>query len=57
MVELMAVTGIIGVLAAVAIPQFSSYKTKAYNSAAISDLRNVQTTLEAYNKDQGEYPI
>jgi type IV pilus assembly protein PilA len=30
---------IIGILAAIAIPQFSSYRAKAYNSAANSDLR------------------
>jgi prepilin-type N-terminal cleavage/methylation domain-containing protein len=56
MVELMAVTGIVSVLASVAIPQFNSYRVKAYNSAALSDLKNVQTILEAYYEDNNSYP-
>ena len=56
MVELLTVTAIIGVLTAVAIPQFTSYKGKSCNSAAISDLRNVKTILEAYYEENGSYP-
>ena len=56
MVELVTVTAIISALAAVAIPQFSSYRAKSYNSAAVSDLRNVKTALEAYYEDHEEYP-
>jgi type IV pilus assembly protein PilA len=56
MVELLAVTTVIGVLSAVAVPQFSSYKAKSCNSAALSDLRNVKTVLEGYYKDHGRYP-
>ena len=56
MIELIIVTGIIGALAAVAVPQFSLYKAKSCNSAALSDLRNVKTVLEVYYKDHGQYP-
>ena len=56
MVELLTVTAVISALAAVAIPQFSSYRAKSYNSAAVSDLRNVKTVLEAYYVDHEEYP-
>ena len=56
MIELLTVTAVIGVLTAVAIPQFSSYKGKSCNSAAISDLRNVKTVLEAYYEEHGRYP-
>ena len=56
MIELLTVTAVVGVLAAVAVPKFSSYKAKSCNSAAISDLRNVQTILEAYYEDYGQYP-
>ena len=56
MIELVTVTAVIGVLAAVAVPQFSSYKAKSCNTAAISDLRNVKTVLEVYYKDNGQYP-
>ena len=43
LIELMIVIAIIGILAAIAIPQFASYRQKSYNSAAQSDLRNVKT--------------
>ena len=56
MVELLTVTAVISALAAVAIPQFSSYREKSFNSAAVSDLRNVKTVLEAYYEDHENYP-
>ena len=56
MIELLTVTAVIGILTAVAIPQFTSYKGKSCNSAAISDLRNMKTVLEAYYEEHGRYP-
>ena len=56
LIELMIVVAIIGILAAIAIPQFAAYRTKSYNSAAQSDLRNVLTTLEAHYADNQQYP-
>ena len=56
LIELMIVIAIIGILAAIAIPQFASYRQKSYNSASQSDLRNVKTNLEAYYADYQEYP-
>jgi len=52
LIELMIVIAIIGVLAAIAIPQFSNYRTKSYNSAARADLRNAITVQEAYFIDK-----
>jgi len=52
----MIVIAIIGILAAIAIPQFSAYRTKSYNSAGQADIRNVKTVLEAFYADQQEYP-
>ena len=56
LIELLIVVAIIGILAAVAIPQFSTYRTKGYNSNAVSDLRNLRTTLEAVQADRQGYP-
>ncbi len=56
LIELLVVIAIIGILAAIAIPQFTSYRQKSYNSASESDLRNIKTNLEAYYADYQEYP-
>ena len=56
LIELLIVVAIIGVLAAVAIPQFTLYRAKAFNSAAQTDLRNIKTALEAHHYDNSEYP-
>jgi len=56
LVEVMVVIAIIGILAAVAIPRFADYRRKSYNSAALSDLRNVKTILEAYYQEHEHYP-
>jgi|LSQX01.3.fsa_nt_gb type IV pilus assembly protein PilA len=57
LVELMIVIAIIGILAAIAIPQMSAYRDRAYNTAALSDCRNLITAMEAYHIDYGQYPM
>jgi type IV pilus assembly protein PilA len=56
LIELLIVVAIIGILAAIAIPQFSSYRKKANNSAAQSDMKNLKTAFESYYADKSEYP-
>ena len=55
LIELMIVIAIIGILAAIAIPQFSAYRKRSYNAAAQSDLRNAATAQEAYYVDEETY--
>jgi len=56
LIELLIVVAIIGILAAIAIPQFSAYREKAFHSASASDLKNIKTGLESYNADNQAYP-
>ena len=56
LIELLIVVAIIGILAAVAIPQFSSYRIKGFNSAATSDIRNFKTQMESAFADTQAYP-
>lgn len=57
LIELLIVVAIIGILAAVAIPQFSAYRIKGFNSAAVSDVRNFKTQMESAYADTQAYPI
>jgi len=51
LIELMIVIAIIGILAAIAIPNFLSYRTKGQNSAAQAAAKNYYNTAMAYFAD------
>ncbi len=51
LVELLIVIAIIGILAAIAIPQFSAYRVRAYNATALADIKNAYTAGQAYFGD------
>ena len=51
LIELMIVIAIIGILAAIAIPNFLAYRTKGQNVAAKSEAKNFYNTTIAYFAD------
>jgi type IV pilus assembly protein PilA len=51
LIELMIVIAIIGILAAIAIPQFTVYKARGYNATSKSDLKVAYTAAQAYFTD------
>lgn len=51
LIELMIVIAIIGILAAIAIPQFAQYRARGYMSATRSDVKNCYTAAMAYFAD------
>jgi type IV pilus assembly protein PilA len=55
LIEVMIVVAIIAILAAIAIPQLSAHRTKSYNTAATSDLKNAAIAQEAYYVDTRQY--
>lgn len=55
LIELLVVVAIIGILAAVAIPQFAAYRQRGFDAQALSDLRNAASAEEAYFAGSFEY--
>jgi prepilin-type N-terminal cleavage/methylation domain-containing protein len=55
LIELLIVVVIIGILAAIAIPKFSSTREKAFLASMKSDLRNLATLQDIYHNNNYTY--
>jgi len=56
LVEILVVIAVIGLLAAIAIPQFMTYKREAIDAEMKSDLRNASVAIESYYAKQSFLP-
>lgn len=56
LIELLIVVAIIGILAAIAIPNFLEAQTRAKVARAKSEIRNIAVSLETYYIDNNAYP-
>ena len=55
LIELLIVVVIIGILASIAIPKFSSVRDKAFMAAVKADLRNLANLQDVYYNDNYTY--
>lgn len=56
LIELLLVVAIIGLLAAIAIPQFIAYRTRAIDTQMKADLKNAAMAMESYFAEFKTYP-
>ena len=56
LIEILMVAAVIGVLVAIAIPQFVGYRARAFDTQMKSDLKNAAIAMESYFADKKSYP-
>lgn len=57
LIELLIVVAIIGVLAAIAVPNFLNAQVRAKVANAQADMQTISTALEMYRMDNNHYPL
>lgn len=55
LIELLVVVAIIGILAAIAIPQFAAYRQRGFDARAVTDIRTAATAEEAVYATTSSY--
>ncbi|MGH7772334.1 MAG: type IV pilin protein [Candidatus Binatia bacterium] len=55
LIEILVVVAIVGILSAIAIPQFSEYRRRAVDQHMVRDLENAAVAMEAYFADTYVY--
>ncbi|MBB1312171.1 MULTISPECIES: pilin [Aliivibrio] len=56
LIELMIVVAVIGVLSAIAMPQYQKYVAKAEVASVLATLTGVKTNVEAHTVEHGTFP-
>ncbi len=56
LIELLIVVAIIGILAAIAVPNFLNAQTRASVSRVMADFRSINTAMKMYFMDNNDYP-
>lgn len=58
LIELIVVIVVLGILAAIVIPNISSWQEESRNTAVVSNMRNLQTSIDMYSlKNNGNLPV
>ncbi len=57
LIELLVVISIIGLLSSIVLASLNVARSKARDTQRISDIKQIQSALEMYHLDHGEYPV
>ena len=56
LIEVIVAIAVLGSLAAIAIPQFASYRYQAQIAQAVADIRKIDLALRTYKTQNGDWP-